>query len=99
MHILSENILMLILSHIRKRIRSGALSQETLVTALCPKDAQQVVGLWVLGDPCQGANFLWVEGFSCIVLVSPWPASVCVQESASFAKTPGNWQLAVVEGN
>jgi len=99
MHILSENILMFILSHSRKRIGSGgALSGDSCDDAVCPKDAQQVVGLWVLGNPCQGVDFLWVVGFSCIVLV-PWPASVCVLQSASFAKPLGNWQLALVEGN
>ena len=72
----------------------GALSGDSCDDALCPKDAQQVVGL-----PCQGVDFLWVVGFSCIVLACPWPASVFVSYSQFYlCKTP--WQLAVmIEGN
>ena len=56
MHILSENILMFILSG-RKSRGAGALSQETLVMMRFRIKDAQLVGLWVLGDPCQGVDF------------------------------------------
>jgi len=56
MHILSENILMFILSRRKSRGSWGALSGDSCDDALSQKDAQ-VVGLGVLGDPCQGVDF------------------------------------------